>query len=309
VMDGIQALPELLKVDTKIKVIMSSTLTTRNADISIKAMNAGAADYVPKPTSPKDISGDGDFRRSLVEKVRALGGAHQRQTGKTPAAAPAAAAGKTRGIPVPSLTPTEPIQLRKRGVGKPHVLAIGSSTGGPQALFAFLKGLSKNINVPVVITQHMPATFTAILAEHITRSTGWDCSEAKDGDVLEKNKILIAPGEYHMLIREKDGQKEVQLDQGPPENFCRPAVDPMLRSVLDVYGSNMLVVIFTGMGADGLKSSEKVVAAGGTIVAQDENTSVVWGMPGAVAVAGLCSAVLPLEEMADHVTHEIGRII
>jgi len=303
VMDGITALPELLKVDPKIKIIMSSTLTTRNADISIKAMNAGAADYLPKPTSPKEISSDGDFRRLLVEKVRALGRAHQRQTGR------AAAAPRTRGIPVPSLSPIKPIELRKRGAGKPHILAIGSSTGGPQALFAFLKGLSKDINVPVVITQHMPATFTSILADHIARSTGWACSEAKDGDVLEKNKILIAPGDYHMLIRGKDGQKVVQLDQGPPENFCRPAVDPMLRSVSDNYGANVLVVILTGMGADGMKGSEKVVAAGGTIVAQDENTSVVWGMPGAVAVAGLCSAVLPLEELAGRVSHEIGRII
>jgi two-component system chemotaxis response regulator CheB len=302
VMDGIQALPELLKVDPKIKIIMSSTFTTRNADISIKAMNAGAADYISKPSSPKEITDGGEFRRELLEKVKALGDAHRRQTG-------AATRTKTvvRGIPVPSLSPTEPIKLRRPGIGKPRVLAIGSSTGGPQALFTFLKGLSPNIGVPVVITQHMPETFTAILAGHIQRSTDWPCSEAKEGDVLEPGKILLAPGGYHMTIAGENGKKVVRLNRNPPVNFCRPAVDPMLNSLANVYKNNILVVILTGMGADGMKGSQKIVAGGGTVIAQDEDTSVVWGMPGAVATAGLCSAVVPLEEMAETVTKSLSR--
>ncbi len=302
VMDGIQALPELLKVDPKIKIIMSSTLTTRNADISIKALNAGAADYISKPSSPREITGGGEFRRELLEKVKALGLAHRRQT---VAAMPAKSV--VRGIPVPSLSPTEPIKLRQPGIGKPHVLAIGSSTGGPQALFTFLKDLSPNTGVPVVITQHMPETFTAILADHIERSTDWPCSEAKEGDVLEPGKILLAPGGHHMTITGEDGKKLVRLNQNPPENFCRPAVDPMLRSLADIYKNNILVVILTGMGADGMKGSQKIVDGGGTVIAQDEDTSVVWGMPGAVATAGLCSDVVPLEKMAETVTKSLSR--
>lgn len=301
VMDGIQALPELLKVDPKIKIIISSTLTTRNADISIKAMNAGAADYISKPSSPKEITGGGEFRRELLEKVKALGDAHRRQVGAPPTKS------VVRGIPVPSLSPTEPIKLRKQGIGKPKILAIGSSTGGPQALFTFLKGLSPSIGVPVVITQHMPETFTAILAGHITRSTNWPCSEAKEGDVLEPGKILLAPGGYHMTIAGEDGKKVVRLNQNPPVNFCRPAVDPMLNSLAGIYGNNILVVILTGMGADGMKGSQKIVDGGGTVIAQDEDTSVVWGMPGAVATAGLCSAVVALEKMAETVTKSLSR--
>lgn len=329
VMDGLTALPLLLKADPNIKVIMASTLTKRNAEISMKALSLGATEYVPKPSSARELSGESDFRRELLDKVKNLGMIHRQSTsGKfaprpaTPAAprapigTPSAPSAGARPAPAAS-TSTAPtgwkinnsgeIVLRKPGTVKPDVLAVGSSTGGPQALFEFFKGLPKSINLPIVITQHMPATFTAILAEHITRMTGWPCSEAKNGDVLEAGKILLAPGDYHMIVTQKGPQRVVMLNQDPPENFCRPSVDPMFRSVAKIFGARVFAVILTGMGNDGSKGATHIVEAGGTVIAQDEKTSVVWGMPGAAATLGVCSAVLPITELPGYVANFISR--
>lgn len=298
---------------------MASTLTARNAEVSIKALSMGATDYVPKPSTSREISGENDFRRDLLEKVKSLGAMRRHEVGGTvskrqaPAPSPSATAGAKpaeKSSEIPSkweLRDPSNVKLREAGKMKPDILAIGSSTGGPQALFEFLKGLQKSINIPVVITQHMPATFTTILAEHISRMSGWDCKEAKTGDRLEPGKILLAPGDYHMLIEQKGTDRVVRITQDPPENFCRPAVDPMLRSVVKVFGPRVLTVILTGMGNDGEKGSKVVVDAGGTVISQDEKSSVVWGMPGAVATAGLCSAVLPLNELAGYVMNFIAR--
>ena len=309
VMDGLTALPKLLEVDPSVKVVMSSTLTSRNAEISIRAMEAGAADYIPKPTSTSDISSGGDFRRDLHDKVKNLGIARRRQGVPAPTPGQERSKGVAERRAAAPATPKvgAPITLRKPGMLKPKILTIGSSTGGPQALFEFLKGVNPSINVPVVITQHMPPTFTAILADHISRMTGWSCSEAKPGDELRVGHILLAPGDYHMLVENKNGKHVISTNQGPQENFCRPAVDPMLRSVVNVFGGNVMTVILTGMGSDGLKGSEVVVKAGGTLIAQDEASSVVWGMPGAVATAGLCSAVLPLKELSVYVMKTFGK--
>ena len=329
VMDGLTALPLLLKIDPNVKVIMASTLTKRNAEISLRALSAGATEYVPKPSTARDLSGENDFKGELLNKVKSLGVIHRRQTGQPIGARPAPAAPAARPAaapaarPAPGAVPTKPadpgtlqrwekrhqgqVTLRPAGTAKPDILAIGSSTGGPQALFDFLKALPKTINLPVVITQHMPATFTSILAEHITRMTGWPCFEAKDGDLLEAGKILLAPGDFHMTVVQKGPQRVVALNQDAPENFCRPAVDPMLRSVVKVFGARVFTVILTGMGNDGEKGSHHVVNAGGTVIAQDEKSSVVWGMPGAVATAGLCSAVLPVAELAGYVANFISR--
>lgn len=310
VMDGLTALPLLIKADPNIKIIMASTLTKRNAEISLRAMTGGASDYVPKPTSSREMSGENDFRRELTDKVKSLGTAHRRALGlpigarsEKPPRGAAAPVGKAKTGDGPQrweMKSSSEITLRQAGSTKADILAIGSSTGGPQALFEFLKGLPTSINVPVVITQHMPATFTAILAEHITRMTSWPCREGKDGDVLEAGKILLAPGDFHMTIVQKGTQRVISLNQDPPENFCRPAVDPMLRSVVKVFGPRVLTVILTGMGNDGAKGATGVVEAGGNVIAQDEETSVVWGMPGAVASAGICSAVLPVGKLAAH---------
>lgn len=295
VLDGLGALPLLLAADPKVRVIMVSTLTLRNAEISLRALSLGAADYIAKPSSAREISASDDFRRELVDKVKALGGARRRAlppegSGRMPAAAaaePARNAASPRSI---TLRPPSPIA--------PAVIAIGSSTGGPQALAELLSRLDSHIEHPILITQHMPATFTVILAAHLGRVSGRICSEALEGEPVLPGHIYVAPGGFHMLVVSKDGRAVVQIVDGPRENFCKPAVDPMLRSAVSVYGGAVLAAILTGMGSDGLQGCGAVVAKGGTVIAQDETSSVVWGMPGAVACAGLCSAVLPVADIA-----------
>jgi two-component system chemotaxis response regulator CheB len=189
----------------------------------------------------------------------------------------------------------------------PEIVAIGSSTGGPQALMKVLGDLKGGLGQPILITQHMPATFTTILAEHISRASGIKCAEAVDGEPIVGGRIYLAPGDYHMLVEGASPKRTIRLNQGPPENFCRPAVDPMMRSIVRSYGARVLAVILTGMGADGRAGCEDVVKAGGTVVAQDEATSVVWGMPGAVATAGLCTAVMPVGEIGSYLRRIAAR--
>jgi two-component system chemotaxis response regulator CheB len=315
VMDGLTALPKLLQIDPSIKVIMASTLTLRNAEISIRALEAGAAEYIPKPSSARDISAGDEFKRDLLDKVRTLGNVRRQSRGPRPAPArPVAPAPVARPTaPTPSPAPRSalghgPVVLRQPGKSKPEILAIGSSTGGPQALFALLKDLRVGqLKLPVVITQHMPPTFTTILADHINRMTGWPCKEAQEGDVVTAGQILLAPGDFHMLIETKGVQKVARLTKDAPENFCRPAVDPMFRSVSRAYGDRVLAVVLTGMGSDGAKGGKVIVDAGGTVLAQDEASSVVWGMPGAAATSGICSAVLPLRELGSYITKFANR--
>ncbi len=304
IMDGLTALPKLIEVDPNVKIIMASTLTEKNAVISLKALQAGAADYVPKPTSTSNIVGASDFRRELLAKINVLGRIARRDSGK-PLPEPTAPEKSTEAEPKTGAGKSlyeGSVNLRKdSSVLPPKILAIGSSTGGPQALMALLSSLPPKIDVPVVITQHMPATFTALLAKHIEDGTGWTCTEAKDGDILEPNHAYVAPGGFHMEVVNSPVGTKIKTTQNPPENYCRPAVDAMLRSVAKAYGSRVLVTILTGMGADGKKGGEAVTEGGGNIIAQDEKTSVVWGMPGAVATAGLCSAVLPIDTLGAHI--------
>jgi two-component system chemotaxis response regulator CheB len=189
----------------------------------------------------------------------------------------------------------------------PDIVAIGSSTGGPQALFTVLGALKPGIPQPIVITQHMPATFTTILAEHIERASGIPTVEGADGMPVQGGHAYVAPGDFHMVIELNGPQRVIRLLKTPPENFCRPSVDPMLRSLTKIYGRKIFTVILTGMGQDGLKGGEAVIAAGGSVIAQDEATSVVWGMPGAVSMAGLCSAVVPLTEVAPLIRRVAAR--
>jgi two-component system chemotaxis response regulator CheB len=294
VMDGLTALPKILKACPDVKILMASTLTLRNADISMKALSLGATDYIPKPEASSDINGRDVFGRNLLEKVRNLGQARQRARksgGVAPSTAPAVRSGAAK----------TGITLRPSSRVKPRIIAIGSSTGGPQALFTFLGALTKEVKQPIVITQHMPPKFTTILAQHIGQNTGWPSVEAIDGMTIEDGHIYVAPGDFHMIAEPQGTSTMLRITSDPPENFCRPAVDPMLRSLCDIYGPAILTVILTGMGHDGMKGAQCVVEKGGTVIAQDEASSVVWGMPGAVATNGLCSAVLPLDELAPHV--------
>jgi len=302
VLDGLSALPQILEASPSTKVIMASALTMKNAEISLKALEAGAADYITKPSTSREMTGGKDFKQDLLEKIKVLG---QSKLAKG-AVTGVADAGKSR---VPSIKYGAPVSLRPppRLVVKPRILVIGSSTGGPQALMTFFKGLDGNFDIPVLVTQHMPPNFTKILAQHISKSAGVPAAEAKHGEIIEPGNIYVAPGDFHMLLEEDGNDRRISLNQNPPVNYCRPAVDPMLDSIAKIYGSKALVVILTGMGYDGLKGGEGIVAAGGRVIAQDENTSVVWGMPGAVASAGICTEVLPIEKLGPYVAGQLGR--
>ncbi len=311
-MDGLTALPELLKLMPDVKVIMSSTLTRRNANVSFKALSLGAADYIAKPESVTGASGASDFSRLLVEKVRALGLARREKTGSF--AKNSSGAGESLKQQTGTLSkakmleavrpgPAPDVSLRPASRVIPQIVAIGSSTGGPQALLQVVSGLDSKKSPPIVITQHMPKTFTAILAEHISKSTSFTCAEGETGQILERGRVYIAPGDYHMEIVAAGKDKKLKLTQKPAENYCRPSVDPMFRTLAALYGPAVLAVILTGMGQDGLEGARAVCDAGGTLIGQDKETSVVWGMPGAVAQAGLCSKVLPLNKIADNMKH------
>ena len=294
-MDGIEALPRLLALRPGIKVIMVSSLTRRSAEISLRAIALGAADYVPKPSS--SLSTADDFRIELLAKVKA----HAARAGRVPGAMRSAATPAPR---VSGVAQSGPITLRKAIVEKPTVIAIGSSTGGPQALSEVLRSIGPGVTQPIVITQHMPPTFTAILAEHMTRYSERPAAEAQHGELLKPGRIYVAPGGHHLIAEATPAGAVLRLSDAPPENSCRPAVDPMLRSLSAIYGRKLLAVILTGMGYDGMKGCQVVAASGGGVIAQDQASSVVWGMPGAVAQAGICNAVLPLGEIGK----TIGRI-
>ncbi len=202
------------------------------------------------------------------------------------------------GGEAPALAPDR-VVLRSFSRTVPRILLIGASTGGPEALNALVSGLGEVIDfAPVLITQHMPRNFTTLLADHLARSSHHLAQEAKDGEPVRSGRIYLAPGGRHMRVTRRNGAAVIALDEGPPINFCRPAIDPLFESAAETWGAWVLGVILTGMGHDGLHGASRVVEAGGSVIAQDERTSVIWGMPGAVAAAGLCSRLLPLDEMA-----------
>ncbi len=304
-MDGLTALPLMIAEKRELMVLMASTLTRRNAEISLKCLSLGAADYVPKPESNAGVTTSPAFKRELVDKIRALG-RRRKITGRAfKAAAPAVTAPPGQRIASPSIAPhgigfhDHSFKLRPYGTTLPKVLLIGSSTGGPQALTVVLKSLGSFIDrVPVLITQHMPPTFTTILAEHAGKATGRPAAEARDGEPVMPGRIYVAPGSKHMVVKKTGGTTVVHLDDGPPINFCKPAVDPMFTSAAAAWGAQAFGCVLTGMGHDGAHGAGDIVAAGGSVIAQDEATSVVWGMPGAVAQAGHAAAVLPLDQIA-----------
>jgi len=302
VMDGLTALPLMLETQPSLQVIMASTLTRKNAEVSLRALQIGAAEYIPKPTSTSELTSADAFQRELSAKVKALAAANRPAHRSVAAVRPV----ETR-VPAPLAAPKRQIVLRQGSATLPRVIAIGSSTGGPQALLEVLRDICGSVKLPILVTQHMPATFTTLLAEHIGRATGAPCAEGRDGEIVKEGHIYLAPGNYHMCLEALGAGSIIRLNQDPPENFCRPAVDPMLRSMAGVYGAGLLTLILTGMGTDGRNGAQEVVEAGGTVIAQDQATSVVWGMPGAVATSGLCSAVLPLKEIGPNVRKLVMR--
>jgi two-component system chemotaxis response regulator CheB len=296
VMDGITALPKVLEASPKTKVIIASTLSQRNATISLEALSLGASDYLPKPSArdPEELK---SFHRELLMKVRALGGLPPVSNPKT--SAPATAMQTPAATSVPRAPHTGPIKLLPETSTVVQALAIASSTGGPQALLTLLTALNgKLMHIPIFITQHMPATFTALLAEQIGKASGRPSAEAKEGEAVQPGHIYVAPGNYHMTVARSGTNFLLHLDQGPLVNFCRPAADPMLESLSKVYGASLFTVVLTGMGADGAEGCVKVAEKGGSVIAQDEASCVVYGMPKAAAEAGVCQAILPLSEIA-----------
>ena len=300
-LDGIAALPLLLAKKRDLVVIMASTLTRRNAEISLKALSLGATDYIPKPTANHEVAGATNFRRDLIEKIRQLGLRSKRlRLGHARAATPDV---KGAALPRPRSTAHDvvhpPLVLRAMPTTAPRVLLIGSSTGGPQALNTIVGQIGSVLErAPVLITQHMPPTFTTILAEHLARVAKCPVREAQDGEEINAGTIYLAPGGKHMTVARRDGIAVIAIDDGAQVNFCKPAVDPLFASAAEVWGHKVMALVLTGMGSDGLKGAQAITVAGGHVLAQDEASSVVWGMPGQVAHAGLCSAVLPLPEIA-----------
>ncbi len=297
-LDGISALPLLLAKKRNLIIIMASTLTRRNAEISFKALSLGASDYIPKPESTREPAAAEIFRHDLVQKIRHLG-AKARRAAAAPSLHLASVLDRGREPQSRAPTPSPPLLRRSFSTQNPRVLLIGSSTGGPQALMSLVGEIGAVIDrFPVLITQHMPPTFTTILAEHLARASHRPAREAIDGEVVKAGHIYLAPGGRHMRVTRHGTEAVIALDDGPPVNFCKPAVDPLFASAIDVWQGATLAVVLTGMGSDGMRGGREIVAAGGSVIAQDEASSVVWGMPGAAANAGICAAVLPLGQIA-----------
>jgi two-component system, chemotaxis family, protein-glutamate methylesterase/glutaminase len=303
-LDGISALPQLLAKKRNLVVIMASTLTRRNAEISFKALSLGASDYIPKPESTREAHAADIFHHDLIQKIRTFGAKLRRSTppSATPAHAPSpsSAIDRLRDLSArPAAAAAAATARRAFGLPAPRVLLVGSSTGGPQALMSLVTELGPVIDrYPVLITQHMPPTFTTILAEHLARSSRRPAHEAVDGETIKVGQIYLAPGGRHMRVVKHGMDAQIALDDGPAVNFCKPAVDPLFMSAIDVWQGAIMSVILTGMGSDGMRGGKEIVAAGGSVIAQDEATSVVWGMPGAAANAGICAAILPLNQIA-----------
>ena len=293
-LDGLQTLAELRKTHPRLPVIMFSSLTERAAAATLEALALGANDYVAKPSGASGLAGALDrVREELLPKLRHFGA-----TSMPPVGAGAELLGVTSRRPLPSLSV-------RRGSGV-DVIALGCSTGGPNALSQVFARLPPDLPVPILITQHMPPIFTKLLADRLTANSQLKVHEARDGDVLVAGQAWLAPGEFHLGLERVAGQVRVRLNQEPPENSCRPSVDVMLRAVASVYGGRVLGVIMTGMGQDGLRGCQALHDLGAEVIVQDEASSVVWGMPGLVARAGLANAVLPLDGVTDEIIRRAG---
>jgi two-component system chemotaxis response regulator CheB len=301
VMDGLVTLRELRARKHRMPVIMCSSLTQRGAKVTIEALASGASDYVAKPAGQE--SREAAIRtlaQDLIPKIHALIGQAQPQSQPV-------LPGVGRVLPTLPLAP----RLRPQPVSaNPAVLAIGVSTGGPAALDVLIPALPADFPLPVVIVQHMPELFTSLFAERLNGRCRLRVREAAEGDAVCAGTVFIARGNWHLEVQAalRSGlPPTLRLNQGPLENHCRPAVDVLFRSVAAVYGAGALAVMLTGMGSDGLMGCRAIRGQGGSVLAQDEASSTVWGMPGAVASAGLANYVLPLRELAPEILRIVRR--
>ncbi len=298
VMNGLQTLAEIRKIDHKIPVIMFSTLTERGAAATLEALSLGASDYATKPSNTGSPAVTIEqIRVELIPKIKALCAA---QLGMD--------ASRSVAPPRTMIAPSARLAPRTHRPGKRiEIVAIGTSTGGPNALAQVIPLVPKDFPVPIVVVQHMPPIFTRFLAERLANSSKIRVEEGLAGGALEAGKAWIAPGNYHMTVSRMANERRLKLNQDAPEHSCRPAVDVLFRSVAEAYGAGVLAVVMTGMGSDGVLGAQRIHAAGGEVIVQDEATSVVWGMPGLVQAAGEADGIFPLGELAGEIMRRVAR--
>lgn len=282
-MGGLDAIPRMLELAAPARILVVSSLTVRGAEHTLAALSLGAADTLAKPQPGKF---DKEYRATLIRKIRLLGRVAKRARAK-------------------SALPEQP--LRPQGKQPPHILAIGASTGGIHALGQLLGALTPRVRVPILVTQHLPSSFMEPFVRQLRSASGRTTVVAHEGMVVAANQIVVAPGDAHLTVAaNKQGLAVIKLETHPVPSGCRPSVDPMFGSCARVYGPHALGVVLSGMGRDGADGAARLVAAGGTILAQDSASSAVWGMPGAVAAAGLASAVLPPDEIGARIVAAAG---
>lgn len=310
VMDGIEAVVAIRKLNLQVPIIMFSSLTTRGGDATLEALSHGATDYSTKPAHVGHLNDAiNQIRNDLIPKIKHWGSWYQDQcrlpvTNPTTLHIERKPPVTLRREPITS-NPTSTIRSER----PLEIVGIGVSTGGPSALADVLKRIPKHFPIPIVITQHMPPLFTGLLAERLNQICPLSVHEAQEGATLEQGKVLVAPGNQHLVVERNGFQLRVHLDHGPQVNSCRPSVDVMFRSIAEKIGGTSVAVVLTGMGHDGLEGCRFIRSKGGKIVVQDQATSVVWGMPRAVAEAGLADHVLPLNHIADELIRlsQVGR--
>ena len=289
VMNGLETLAEIRKSDPKLPVIMFSTLTERGAAITLDALSAGASDYATKPSNTGNPGAAFEaIQTELIPKIKAL--------------CPATSARLKTQIPVRPAVPARP-RLRQ----PVEIVAIGTSTGGPNALAEVLPRIPQDFPVPIVVVQHMPPIFTHLLAERLAKQSKISVAEGRAGVTLTAGQAWIAPGNFHMTVARAGMQWRLELNQEPPRHSCRPAVDVLFHSVAGAYRANVLGVVMTGMGGDGVRGAHQIREAGGEIIIQDEASAVVWGMPGLVYAAGQADGVYPLEQLASEITRRVQQ--
>lgn len=298
VMDGLQTLAEMRRAHIRLPVIIFSSLSARGARSTLDALALGANDYVMKSGASSPQSALRHAREQLIPRIHAL-------CARVAAGGEGPGARGRRGTPP---APSGAAPRRRQGApARIEAIAIGTSTGGPNALAEVLPVLPPDLPVPILVVQHMPPLFTAHLAERLGMRSRLRVREGFDGAVLAPGEAWIAPGDRHMVARRVGSEIRIALHDGPPENSCRPAADELFRSMADVYGAGTLAVVLTGMGQDGLRGAARVREAGGIVIAQDEESSTVWGMPGAVVRAGLAEIVLPLSGIAAEIVRRVGQ--
>jgi two-component system chemotaxis response regulator CheB len=320
-MDGLTALREIRKVNKYLPIIMFSSLTHKGAQAAVMALTAGASDYVGKPANT--TSGiDNAFKVLETELIPKIIGLAKRVKSRKAREGQLA---DTQGMTPPkgaitanrSLASTKPISTLESKVSKAtsavlakpaEAVCIGVSTGGPEALMQVFSAFNAPISVPIFIVQHMPADFTALLAARLSSIGVMTVKEAQEGEIAEPGVAYIAPGGFHMTLSRPGTKTIIHLNTEPPENSCRPAVDVLFRSAAQLYGSGLLAVMLTGMGYDGLKGTKIIKENGGQVIAQDEATSVIWGMPGAVVQAGLADVVLPIDKITDEIIFRARKV-